>query len=177
MGVKFVRLGTVLGAKQEAAAWDAAHASEIEAALKAGQKKPEIAWSAFDDNFARAKSDITPIINEAQARLTKKASLGMGELVRAVWTKRCSDKPCYDKVPTISKLHELEMNAQQKLPPDFSTLQISGEVGRKFSPLYQAEIDASKARVAAAEAGAGGHAAQGGGPAGWAAGLKALPGP
>lgn len=136
IGIRFVRLGTILSARQKHNA------------------NGSLTMASFAGSFAQAESQAKELVTDSQIRQTQKASNSFGILAQAVWSKRCSDKICLDKVKGITAFYVLEINAQQKQHPEKSTQQILGEVGKKFAPVYQAEIDASKARAAAAEAAA-----------------------
>jgi hypothetical protein len=134
IGVRFVRQGTIFGAMHK---WDANKALKL---------------SDFAPDFIRAEADAQQVIGEGNIRKTKNISQDYREIYRAIWTKKCADKICYDKVKGISTLHLLEVNAQQKQHADWTTNQALIEVLKKFTPIYQAEVDASKARVAAEQA-------------------------
>lgn len=136
IGIRFTRQGTIYYALHK---FDA---------------NPALTMANFTAELAKAEQDARQVIDEAQMRQTKKASDSFGILYQEVWSKRCSDKICLDKVKGIVAFHRAEINAQQKLNPDMSTNQILGDVGKKFLPVYQAEIDASKARVATEQAAA-----------------------
>ncbi|MCW1403697.1 hypothetical protein OKA06_15815 [Novosphingobium sp. MW5] len=141
LGIRFVRQGTIFGALHK---WDANKALKL---------------SDFAQDFIRADMDAQGIIGESNVRKTKDISKDYREIYRAIWTKKCSDKICFDKIKGISTLHLLEVNAQQKLHPDMETNQVLIEVLKKFTPIYQAEVDASKNRVAIEQANAAKRAA------------------
>ena len=136
IGVRFVRQGTIYSALHK---WDANNALTL---------------ANFSADLQKADFDARQLVDEAQLRQTRKASDSFGILYQEVWSKRCSDKICMDKVKGIIAFHRAEINAQQKLNPDKGTNEILSEVGKKFVPIYQAEIDASKARAAAEQAAA-----------------------
>ncbi|MFM5906071.1 MAG: hypothetical protein ACKOPO_00540 [Novosphingobium sp.] len=140
-GIRFVRQGTIFAAM---------HRFDANNALKMADFLPE---------FIRADADAQSLVAEANVRKTKDISKDYREIYRAIWTKRCSDKVCFDKIKGISALHMLEVNAQQKAHGDWETNQVLIEVLKKFTPIYQGEIDASKARVAAEQATAAKRAA------------------
>ena len=57
-----------------------------------------------------------------------------------------------DKVKGISFLAQLEAVILQKQHEDWSTNQVIGIVGKKFAPVFEFEVKASKDRVVAEEA-------------------------
>lgn len=141
IGIRFVRQGTIFAAMHK---FDANNALKL---------------SDFSQDFIRADMDAQGIIGESNVRKTKDISKDYREIYRAIWTKKCSDKICFDKVKGISTLHLLEVNAQQKMHPDWETNQVLIEVLKKFTPVYQTEVDASKNRVAIEQANAAKRAA------------------
>lgn len=102
--------------------------------------------------FAQADKDAQGIVNEGQARQTVTASKSYSTLLLAVWSNRCSDTLCFENIKGIIFFAQWEMNAMQNQHPDMSTNEVLGTAGKKFVPNLQAEVDASKARVAAEEA-------------------------
>ncbi|MFM5929327.1 MAG: hypothetical protein ACKOPQ_00280 [Novosphingobium sp.] len=135
-GIRFVRQGTIYAAM---------HKFDANTQLK---------LTDFSQDFIRADMEAQSLVAESNIRKTKDISQDYREIYRAIWTKRCSDKICFDKIKGISTLHLLEVNAQQKAHADWTTNQVLIEVLKKFTPIYQGEIDASKARVAAEQAAA-----------------------
>lgn len=141
IGIRFVRQGTIFGAMHK---FDANNALKL---------------TDFAQDFIRADMEAQGIIGESNVRKTRDISKDYREIYRAIWTRKCSDKVCFDKVKGISTLHLLEVNAQQKAHPDWETNQVLIEVLKKFTPIYQAEVDASKNRVAIEQATAAKRAA------------------
>ena len=130
-GIRFIRQGTI---------YNALHKFDANANLKI---------TDLGSLFAQADKEAQAMINEGQARQTAKASKSYSTLMLAVWTGRCSDSLCYKNIKGIIFFAEWEMNAMQAQYPEMSTNQILGAAGKKFVPSLQAEVDASKARVAA----------------------------
>lgn len=133
-GLKFVRQGTIYSALHK---WDA---------------NPAITLKDLTALFAQADEEAKGIVNEGQARQTKKASKSYSTLMLAIWSKRCSDSLCLKNMKGIIFLAQWEMNAYQDQHPDLGTSEVIATAGKKFVPSLQAEVDASKARVAAEEA-------------------------
>jgi hypothetical protein len=102
--------------------------------------------------FAQADKEAQGIVNEGQARQTVTASKSYATLMLAIWSSRCSDSLCYKNIKGIIFFAQGEMNAMQAQNPDMSTSEVLGKAGKKFVPSLQAEVDASKARVAAEKA-------------------------
>lgn len=102
--------------------------------------------------FAQADKEAQGIVNEGQARQTVKASKSYATLMLAIWSSRCSDSLCYKNIKGIIFFAQGEMNAMQAQNPDMSTSEVLAKAGKKFVPSLQAEVDASKARVAAEKA-------------------------
>ncbi|MGL4312539.1 MAG: hypothetical protein ACRCSO_00985, partial [Sphingomonas sp.] len=134
LGIKFVRQGTILRGRQKFLA------------------NNNITLADLQGDFAEAQGEAKTLIDEAQQRHTATAAKSFGVLIQAIWSKQCSDKICLDKVAGIVKFEMLEMNARQKQNPDLSTTDILQQVGKIYTPIYEKEIDASKARATAAAA-------------------------
>lgn len=133
-GIRFVRQGVI---------YSALHKFDVDDKIKIG---------GLGALFAQADKDAQTLVDEGQARQTAKASKSYSTLMLAVWSGRCSDSLCFKNIKGIIFFAEWEMNAMQAQNPDMSTNQVLGEAGKKFVPSLQAEVDASKARVAAEEA-------------------------
>lgn len=110
-----------------------------------------------------ADAEAKNLVNEAQARQTTGAAKSFAALWTAFWGKQCADMPCLSKVKGIAKFAEAEINAQQKLNPDLSTNEAVASVGKKFRPVFESEVQASKSRAAAQEAAEAARAARFGG--------------
>ena len=133
-GLRFVRQGTIYNAGYK---YDA---------------NPAITLNDLGPLFAQADKEAQTIVNEGQARQTVTASKSYSTLLLAVWSSRCSDTLCFKNIKGIIFFAEWEMNAMQNQHPEMSTTQVLGTAIKKFVPSLQAEVDASKARVAAEEA-------------------------
>ena len=133
-GLRFVRQGTIYNAGSK---YDANHA---------------ITLNDLGPLFAQADKEAQIIVNEGQARQTVTASKSYSTLLLAVWSNRCSDTLCFKNIKGIIFFAQWEMNAMQAQHPEMSTTQVLGTAVKKFVPSLQAEVDASKARVAAEEA-------------------------
>ncbi|MEQ1498221.1 MAG: hypothetical protein ABL914_06140 [Novosphingobium sp.] len=135
-GIRFIRQGRIYGAR---------HKHDANPALTIQDK-------AILDYLGGADAEAKSVIDDSQKRQTTNAAKSFGTFWTLWWSKQCSDKICLDKVKAISFLAQLEAVSQQNLNPDMSTNEVIGMVGKKFAPVFEAEIKASKARVAAEEA-------------------------
>ncbi len=136
IGIRFVGQGYFYGVFKR---WDSNHSLTIES--------PEIV-----KYLAGANAEAKTLVNESQARQTVNAANSFGTFWTAWWSKQCADKICLDKIKPIVFLEKLEVNAYQNQHPDASTNEAIGTVGKKFAPVFEAEVKASKERVAAEEA-------------------------
>ncbi len=136
IGIRFIRQGYIYGAR---------HKRDADPTLTS--KSP-----AIISYLAGAEGEARTVINESQARQTAGAANSFGTLWTEWWSKQCADKICLDKIKPIVALEKLEVNAYQKQHPDASTNEAIGTVGKKFAPVFEFEVKASKDRVAAEEA-------------------------
>ena len=135
-GIKFIRQGYIYGAR---------HKQDANPALTV--QSPE-----FAGYLKGADGEAKTMVNEAQARQTTNAAKSFGVFWIAWWSKQCSDKICMDKVKGIAFLAQLEAVSLQKQHEDWSTNQVIGVVGKKFAPVFEFKVKASKDRIAAEEA-------------------------
>jgi hypothetical protein len=68
-------------------------------------------------------------------------------LAQALWSSKCMDQLCRTNVGALSGKMLAELIAQSKQNSDASAGEIQASVGKLYIPKFQAEIDASKARV------------------------------
>lgn len=129
-GIRIVRTNAVLLGKQKVGA------------------EPGAQFEAMGAVFANAEATANKLVQESQARLTQQAGKGWAILAQAVWSKKCVDLPCMDKVAALSSQMTQAAIDRQAAEPDASSLQVQGEIGREYGPKFQAEIDASVARAA-----------------------------
>ncbi len=135
-GIKFIRQGYIYGAL---------HKYDANTALK-------VSDPVIVTYLKGAQGEATNMINESQARQTTSAIKSFSTFWIAWWSKQCSDKICLDKVKGIAFFAQLEAISLQKQNPDWSTGEVIGVVGKKFAPVFEAEVKASKARIATEEA-------------------------
>ncbi|TZF90237.1 hypothetical protein [Cognatilysobacter lacus] len=128
-GIKLVRTNAVLLGKQKVST------------------EPGAEFEAMSPAFANAEATANTLVLEGQMRLTQQAGKGWSTLAQAVWSKKCADLPCMDKVASLSSQMTQAAIDRQAAEPDASSLQVQGEVGREYGPKFQAEIDASTARA------------------------------
>lgn len=128
-GIRVVRLNTTLQGTQRLDA------------------DPAMPWTAMAPTVTQAESTAARMIQEGQVRLTRSAGQGWAILAQAVWSKRCLDVACMDRVAALSQEMVQAAVERQKALPDASSLQVQGEIGREFGGRFQAEVDASKARM------------------------------
>lgn len=136
IGIRFVGQGYFYGAMHR---WDANHSLSIDGA-------------ELVQYLSGANAEAKTLVNESQARQTVNAANSFGTFWTAWWSKQCADKICLDKIKPIVFLEKLEVVSYQKQHPDASTNEAIGTVGKKFAPVFEAEVKASKDRVAAEEA-------------------------
>ncbi len=97
--------------------------------------------------------EFTPQFQGAIDRSTVRYEVdSLGQLDEAVWDKQCLDKECRNAVAFLVGAMMIEARKMQKDNPDISALELSGAMGKAFGPQFQAQIDQSKARAAAARA-------------------------
>jgi hypothetical protein len=104
--------------------------------------------SVLDPTLASAEETAKKLVHESQMRLTQKAGKGWAILAQEVWSKRCSDMLCLNKVSTLADQMVVAANVLQLAKPEASSLAVQGEINREYGARFQAEIDASKARAA-----------------------------
>jgi len=104
--------------------------------------------SKFDIEAKNILTEATNRSNAKNQQITQDAAEGWEQIVVAKWGKECADAICVKAVQDLAKQMHAETLALQKAKPDASSLSVQGEIGRKYGPLYQAQIDASKKRVA-----------------------------
>ena len=85
-------------------------------------------------------------IERSEARFGVQSIATLAELV---WSKQCADALCRTNVTLIAGKMLTKAIALQKADPEMSGLELSGTTGKEFGHMFQAEVDASKARAAA----------------------------
>ena len=154
-GIKVVLLGTQLNGQRLAAAdpelnWVDIAMQTTNMAPK--QKADALLMLKYRDE---ALADANQMVQESAQRLTKNASQGWAIIAQSIWSKQCSEKLCIKNVGKLADQMVVDSVARQKAEPDESSLHVQGEIGREYGPKFQAEINASKARLAATKAAVG----------------------
>lgn len=157
-GVKLVRLNAVLLGKQALGVLDAKHMqpdgtktplsdAEVKDARTiiglSGGSNALYSISAFGKADATAQL----LVNESIARKTAKAVDSFSVLAAAVWTKKCKDADCVPEISALAKKMGPRAQQVQAQNIDYSSLQVTGIVGKEFAPQFQAAIDRSSARA------------------------------
>ncbi len=131
-GVRFVRLGTALNARQN---------------LSTLANPSQLAYE-LGVLYKQADKDAGTIVLEAQARKAQSTSNAWGQLAQAIWTKQCADKRCYDDVSVIAAGMGPRAAELRKAYPEESDLKVQGMVNKEAGPKFKAAVEASKLRVA-----------------------------
>ena len=134
MGIKLVRLGTILHVQQEHDA------------------NPSAPYSAYAGEFQGADAQAQQVIDDAENRvnasITAKAAAAWETLAVAYWSKQCADAQCVHEVSVLGQQFrqaDIQLQAQE---PDQSSAHVQGQVNQAYGPKFKAVVDASALRKA-----------------------------
>jgi len=136
LGVRLVRLGTVLYGQEQLGGDDQA----TDAKMKALNQ-------LIDGAEKQADKLAALLVQQAQVRHTGKTTDAISALAEAVWDKKCKDKDCLLDVHGIAVKMGPRAKQVQTQNPDYSTFQVLGVIGKEFSAQFQDAIDRSQARA------------------------------
>lgn len=93
--------------------------------------------------------EVGPKFNAAIARSQARSGVDSIAIVaQDIYTKQCLDEQCSGNVKLLAGRMSAEARKNLKANPDMSGLELSKSVAPKYGKLFQAEVDASKARAA-----------------------------
>ena len=124
--------------------------------------KAKASYASMLPIFAEANRAAPGVIAASKARAAKfnrqttnAASSGWEAIAIGAWQPRCADGKCRDEIVTLAGKMAMAARLLQLAHPDESSLKVQGMASKEYGPKFQAAVDASKARAAAAPAAAG----------------------